>query len=504
MDFKQLRNTNQYQARGIWSKIQTNAEEFFQKNGWPHRGLEEWHYTSLASWKDRTLMGFKPTETNSTKTSTFKNKSKLTGVSLPHLQKSNLSNSDFSAQIQKVLQNYLQSFASESISLVFVNGVFSKEHSDLDELERNQVSILTGKDFLKNTKEQSFIYEFIHERRQVQFRPQSSMEALNSAACSDGVFIRINKEQALSLPLHIIHISLQTGHLQNSDLTLAANQQNQKFVQASEKSNSNSEILSPKAEKVLASLPKVFIEVGPFSKAEIVESYIGQDTYLMNATSEIILRKSSRVNYCKIAQDSATATHVSATRFFQHDSSSLDCRTVVLGGQLTRLNLEFYLRQPDAHLVSKGFYIGSKEQHIDHSSLIDHVVGNCQSVQLYKGLLADSAKGIFDGKVLIRKQSQKASSDQLIKNLLLSKKAEANSKPQLMIYADDVKATHGSTVGQLNPEEIFYFQSRAIDKAKAIQMLSLGFVEEIILEIENAQTQKFLQRLTEQRYKDLN
>ncbi len=485
MDFKQLRNTNQYQARGIWSKIQANAEEFFQKNGWPHRGLEEWHYTSLASWKDRALVGCKQT----------------TGVKLK--KHSALSNADFSAQIQKVLQNYLQNFAAESISLVFVNGVFSKEHSDLNELERNQVSILTGQDFLKNTKEQSFIYEFIHERRQVQFQPQSAMEALNSAACSDGVFIRIDKEQALAQPLHIIHISLPGLLMQNSKEDFAISN-NSKSSSSRVDSINNAEVAIKDSGLVLTSLPKVFIEVGPFSKAEILESYIGQDTYLMNATSEIILRKSSKVNYCKIAQDSTAGTHISATRFFQHDSSSLDCRTVVLGGQLTRLNLEFYLRQPDAHLVSKGFYIGSKEQHIDHSSLIDHVVGNCQSVQLYKGLLADSAKGIFDGKVQIRKQAQKASSDQLIKNLLLSKKAEANSKPQLMIYADDVKATHGSTVGQLNPEEIFYFQSRAIDKAKAIQMLSLGFVEEIILEVENAQLQKFLQRLTEQRYKDLN
>ncbi|HEY1080271.1 MAG TPA: SufD family Fe-S cluster assembly protein, partial [Bdellovibrio sp.] len=141
-----------------------------------------------------------------------------------------------------------------------------------------------------------------------------------------------------------------------------------------------------------------------------------------------------------------------------------------------------------------GVYAVQGSQHVDNTTLIDHAVGECNTTQLYKGILDGESRAVFCGKVLIRKDAQKANSAQLNNNLILNTKAEADSKPSLEIYADDVKAAHGSTVGQLNKEELFYLQSRAIPKAKAVPMLSYGFLSEVIYKLSDEKTQKWLSR----------
>ncbi len=457
-------------SAGIWKKIRNNANEFFIQNGWPSRNLESWHYTSLLSMLDQKIEIAK-------------------SVSLKNQKQSKIHKS-----VSDLIQDYCQSFDSEIIKMVFVNGQFSTDFSDIKKLQQHHIFISTGQEFLQHTDKQSFIHEFIHERRSVQFQPKSSIEAINSAKFTDGIFIRIEKEQSLSMPIHIIHLAIPT--VANTADNLRATELQNKTK--AKNTNQTSDVIEATNLPLIQN--KIFIEVSPFAKVNFVESYIGENKYFINNTAEIVLRKSCNVGYYIVNANSDLSTSISTNRFFQHEFSQLDCRTFTWGGQLNRTNLEFYLRQKECSLVSKGFYIGSANRHTDHSSFIDHVVGQCQSTQLYKGLLTDSAKGIFDGTVQIRKNSQKANSDQLIKNLLLSNKAEANSKPQLLIHADDVKATHGSTVGQINPEELFYFESRAIDKKTAIQMLSLGFVEDIIFEIENATIRKFLLKQTEKAF----
>jgi Fe-S cluster assembly protein SufD len=139
-----------------------------------------------------------------------------------------------------------------------------------------------------------------------------------------------------------------------------------------------------------------------------------------------------------------------------------------------------------------GIYAVQGTQHVDNTTLIDHAVGECVTHQLYKGILDGSGRSAFNGKILIRKDAQKADSSQLNNNLLLSNKAEADSKPSIEVHADDVKAGHGSTVGQLNKEELFYLLSRAISKDKAIAMLSYGYLSEVLYKISDDGIQKWL------------
>ncbi|MNT16613.1 FeS cluster assembly protein SufD [compost metagenome] len=164
------------------------------------------------------------------------------------------------------------------------------------------------------------------------------------------------------------------------------------------------------------------------------------------------------------------------------------------GASLSRHTLEVSLKGEGSNSEILGVYAGRANQHIDNTTLIDHAVGACNTNQLYKGILDDSARSAFCGKVLIQKNAQKADSAQLNNNLLLSSKAEADSKPMLEIYADDVKAAHGSTVGQLDKEELFYLLSRAIPKDKAISMLSYGFLSEVIYKLNDESIQKWLSK----------
>lgn len=168
------------------------------------------------------------------------------------------------------------------------------------------------------------------------------------------------------------------------------------------------------------------------------------------------------------------------TTVFLEESARLNCLTVQKGGKLTRHNADVVFLAENASADLNGLYLVTGEQVCDHHTLIDHTKGACVSRQLYKGILDDNARAVFDGRVRIRKEAQKASSEQLNKNLLLTSAAEADSKPQLEIEADDVKATHGSAIGQMAESEIFYLESRGIDPARAREMLARGFVDELV------------------------
>ncbi len=167
------------------------------------------------------------------------------------------------------------------------------------------------------------------------------------------------------------------------------------------------------------------------------------------------------------------------------EEASLTTLSYVDGAQLSRHELSINLLGERAEVKSLGLTIAKGEQHVDHRTLIDHQVGHCQSTQIYKSILDDGSRVIFDGQVCIQQKAQKAQSSQINKNLLLSSKAEADSKPQLEILADDVKASHGSTVGQISAEELFYLQSRAVNKDLAVEMLSFGFCVDVLYQIPN-------------------
>jgi FeS assembly protein SufD len=242
--------------------------------------------------------------------------------------------------------------------------------------------------------------------------------------------------------------------------------------------------------------PRISIDVGARSSVRILESHYGtQDaSYFVNSVLDLQVGESASVTYVRVQSESDKAINIGRTRIQVAKNANLHSLAFATGAALSRHTLDVVLKGEGSNSQINGVYAVRGNQHVDNTTLIDHAVGACNTEQLYKGILDDSARSAFCGKVLIAKNAQKANSAQLNNNLLLSSKAEADSKPMLEIYADDVKAAHGSTVGQLDKEELFYLLSRAIPKDKAISMLSYGYVSEVIYKLGDDCIEKWLSK----------
>ncbi|MEK2643823.1 Fe-S cluster assembly protein SufD [Bdellovibrio sp. BCCA] len=252
--------------------------------------------------------------------------------------------------------------------------------------------------------------------------------------------------------------------------------------------------------------PRIRVEVGARSSVKLLESYYGKTgvSYFVNSVFDLSIADSAKVSYVRVQGESQNAINIGRTRISVEKNASLESLAFATGAGLSRHTLEVSLKGAGSDSQILGVYAVQGSQHVDNTTLIDHQVGECNTNQLYKGILDGESRAVFCGKVLIQKDAQKANSAQLNNNLLLSSKAEADSKPSLEIFADDVKAAHGSTVGQLNREELFYLQSRAIPKSKAIPMLSYGFLSEVIYKISDENIQKWLSRQLDEAFSHLH
>jgi Fe-S cluster assembly protein SufD len=243
--------------------------------------------------------------------------------------------------------------------------------------------------------------------------------------------------------------------------------------------------------------PRSFINVAESASVNILESHICFEpvAYLSNAVTDMRIAANAVVGYCKVQAEGHQAVHVGQTRVWQEGASSLDSFSFMHGAAITRNNLSILLKGEGANTVMNGFYAVHGKQHVDNHTLLDIQHPNCTSYQLYKGLLNDASRAVFNGKIFVHSAAQKTNAYQLNKHLLLGREARVDTKPQLEIFADDVKCTHGATIGQLSQEEIFYLQSRCISQPMAIQLLSKGFMDDIIQTIKNASVREKLSRL---------
>lgn len=252
--------------------------------------------------------------------------------------------------------------------------------------------------------------------------------------------------------------------------------------------------------------PRIRVEVGARSSVKLLESYYGKTgvSYFVNSVFDLSIADSAKVSYVRVQGESQNAINIGRTRISVEKNATLESLAFATGAGLSRHTLDVSLKGAGSDSQILGVYAVQGSQHVDNTTLIDHQVGECNTNQLYKGILDGESRAVFCGKVLIQKDAQKANSAQLNNNLLLSSKAEADSKPSLEIFADDVKAAHGSTVGQLNREELFYLQSRAIPKSKAIPMLSYGFLSDVIYKISDENIQKWLSRQLDEVFSHLH
>ncbi len=272
--------------------------------------------------------------------------------------------------------------------------------------------------------------------------------ALNTAFMEDGAFVDIPKDLVLEMPIYLLFVSATNG-------------------------------------QPAVMQPRNLILVGRGSQVSFIEGYVGLENRVCftNVVTEVVAGEGAVVDYCKVQEESERAFHVATLQVHQARSSSVTTHSMAFGGRLVREETTAVLDGEGAECLLHGLYMINGQQHVDNHTTIDHAKPHCGSRELYKGVLDGKATGVFNGKIIVRKDAQKTDSKQSNKNLLLSEDAVINTKPQLEIYADDVKCTHGATIGQVDPEAIFYLRSRGIGLEEARSMLIQAFANELITRI---------------------
>lgn len=273
----------------------------------------------------------------------------------------------------------------------------------------------------------------------------SSLTALNTALMQDGAVIEIPKGVVAEKPIYVLYASTVDG-------------------------------------PATITTPRTLIVAGQECQASFFEGHIGfgEGSYFSNAVTEIVAGDGAVVQYSKLHQESNTGSHVGTVRIEQARASSVTTHSFAFGGALIREDLNAVLNGEGAEAQLNGLYLTTGAQHIDHHTTLDHAQPHCSSRELYKGVLDGTSTGVFNGRVIVRKDAQKTDSKQSNKNLLLSEDAVINTKPQLEIFADDVKCTHGATIGQVDQEAIFYLRSRGIGLKEARKTLTFAFANDVI------------------------
>src|SRR5258706_6960527 len=346
----------------------------------------------------------------------------------------------------------------EANELVFINGYFNYPMSKI--LSPDLVTLPLEEAASSVEYKEIVAQNLGHSRHYL----KDGINALNTAFIQGGVFVHVKRGYATEHPVYIYNITdAGSGNV---------------FCQ-----------------------PRSLIHIAENGHLQLVETYatIGISESLTNQVTEVVIEKDAVVEYYKIQNDLDTSSLISTTHFRQTGKSYLHTVTISLGGAIVRNNLEVVLdaERCEAHLY--GLYFHGGKTHIDNHTVVDNVKPNCFSNELYKGIMNDEATGVFNGKIFVRPDAQKTNAYQSNKNILLSDNASVNSKPQLEIFADDVKCSHGCTVGQLDEEALFYLQSRGISEANAQALLLYAFAGEILEPMKDEVLKKYLHSIISER-----
>ncbi|MFA8341334.1 MAG: Fe-S cluster assembly protein SufD [Rhodothermaceae bacterium] len=344
----------------------------------------------------------------------------------------------------------------ETDLLVFVDGIYSKEFSRVSQ-NSDKVKIGNLADNLKT--------ELVEKSLNKLSEVDNAFNAMNTAAVNDGLFVEVADNQIVEKPVQVLFVSGK------SDKTL--------------------------------SMPRNLISVGKNSQISLVVNYAGVEdsNYFTNSVTEISIGENSTLDYCKIQNESKAAYHVDKIQVAQEKYSKLNSFSLSFGGSIVRNDLNTEMKDENIESNFYGLYLASDKQHIDNHTLADHAKPNCYSNEVYKGVLSGNSRGVFNGKIMVRPDAQQTNAYQTNKTILLSDSARMDTKPQLEIYADDVKCSHGATVGNVDDMSLFYLQARGISKETAEMMLVKAFVFDVVEQIKIEALQKEINQLIEQNIK---
>ena len=323
--------------------------------------------------------------------------------------------------------------------LVFLNGRFSRELSVVQPLPSG-VTVGSLADLFKTSSG-----EVKFHLAQYADWQNHAFVALNTAFMQDGAFAYVPRNMEVKEPLHLVFISTA---------------EDTPFI----------------------SFPRNLLVLGENSQATIVESYVGirKGIYFTNAVTELVVGPEARVNHSVLQRESPSAYHMMYLALHQDRGSRMSSTSVVLGGGLGRSEVHALLKAEGIDCSLSGLYLATGRQHVDIQTMIDHAKPGSTSRQVYRGILNEKARAVFKGRILVRENAQKSDAAQINQNLLLSEDAVINTTPQLEIFADDVKCKHGTTVGHLDPEALFYLRSRGLGEEDARNLIVYGFASEII------------------------
>lgn len=360
------------------------------------------------------------------------------------------SKKDKNVEIESVRRYFLHEI--DTYKIVFIDGVYS---SFLSETTHDSVDVCLLSSALTKSEYQPVIEAYFNK-----VAKSDGLTALNTAFTKEGAYIRIPKHREVKKPIEIINFS--TG---NEDAI---------FLQ-----------------------PRNLIVVEENAHVQIIERHqsLSSNKVLTNSVTEIFAEKRAHIDYYKIQNDELTASLIDNTFVSQERESICHVHTFSFGGNIVRNNLNFYQKGERCDSTMKGITILGDKQHVDHNTLVHHMSPNCESHQDYKGLYGGRSTGVFNGKIFVDKIAQKIDAFQQNNNILIDDKATINTKPQLEIFADDVKCSHGCTIGQFDDEALFYLRSRGIPMKEARALLMYAFANTVLESVKIPEVKKRINKL---------
>ena len=419
-------------------RARKKAADQWQSAGWPRKTDERWKYLNLAA---------------------------IEGAQLQVSEESTrpAAEIDFPALVES---------GAATTKIVFINGYYSPTLSRL--VPQSGVTVTVLSQLVEDCVATGWRKEGL--RRLESFRAhveqsdaslESTFAALNMSFFHDGVLLQLEPGTKALEPIIVYHFS---------------------------------DFAKPSAtDLVPMSSPRVFVDLGANAQAVVLECFAASNStvddgvrYLNNAVCDIRLDQGARVSHARLQCESEAAMHVATTRVHQKTDSFSETYQFSLGGDLARHDLHIGLEGSGAEAVLDGLYMVNGRRQVDNYTFVEHAVPHTTSSQLYKGVLSGESRAAFLGRVRIHPDAQKSSASQLNKNLLLSAKAEIDTRPQLEIDADDVKAAHGATIGRIDPEQVFYLEARAIAKFEAERLLTFAFAAEVAMRIQDRSLREML------------
>ncbi|PQJ75551.1 Fe-S cluster assembly protein SufD [Polaribacter gangjinensis] len=346
----------------------------------------------------------------------------------------------------------------DSYKVVFIDG---KYNSFLSETTHDTIDVCLMSAALTKPK-----YKIVIENYFNKIAKQDNLTSLNTAFAKEGAYIYIPKNVEVQKPIQIVNFT--TG-----------------------------------AEIATMMQPRNLIVVEENAHVQIIERHqsLTSNAVLSNVVTEVFAARNSTVDYYKIQNDNLHASLVDNTYIEQKTNSEVSVHTFSFGGNITRNNLNFYQKGEHINSILKGITIIEEKQHVDHHTLVHHLEPNCESHQDYKGIYDERSTGVFNGKVIVEKEAQKTNAYQQNNNVLVSDKATVNAKPQLEIFADDVKCSHGCTIGQLDDDALFYMQQRGIPKKEGKALLMYAFANTVLDSVKIPEVKKRITKLIAQKLK---